>query len=114
MKIKTKSRIDHLEVLLRRVREASRINERTYWVRRYLVSFDAKLHATLEASDAMKPEDRPDPAELATIASGIDPWTGTNEPVIGYRKRKASLASIERSSNSESKTEPFNTWSAMC
>ena len=54
MKIKTKSRIDHLEVLLRRVREASRFNERTYRIRKYLGSFDAKLHATFEAYDAME------------------------------------------------------------
>lgn len=42
MNIKTKSRIDHLEVLLRGVREASRHNERTYRIRKYLGSFDAK------------------------------------------------------------------------
>jgi hypothetical protein len=79
MKIKTKSRIDHLEVLLRRVREASRINERTYRVRKYLDSFDAKLHATFEAWDAMEEEDRPDPAKLESIASNLDAWKGTDE-----------------------------------
>ena len=90
MKIKTKSRIDHLEVLLRRVREASRFNESTYRVRKYLGSFDPKLHATLEAYDAMKPEDRPDPAELPSIAKSLDAWKGTDEPVLVRRKRKAS------------------------
>jgi hypothetical protein len=38
MKIETKSRIDHLEALLRRVREASRFNVRTYRIRKYLRS----------------------------------------------------------------------------
>ena len=90
MKIETKSRIDHLEALLRRVREASRFKERTYRIRKYLDSFDAKLHATLEAYEAMEAEDRPDPAELASIASRLDPWKGTDEPVLVYRKRKSS------------------------
>ena len=64
MKIETKSRIDYLEGLLRRVREASRFNERNYRIRKYLGSFDAALHATFEAWDAMEEEDRPDPAKL--------------------------------------------------
>ena len=76
MKIKTKSRIDHLEVVLRGVREASRMNERTYWVCKYLGSFDAALHATFEAYDAMKSEDRPAPRELPSIAGSLDPWKG--------------------------------------
>ena len=54
MKIETKSRIDHLDLLIRRVREASRFNERIHRVRKYLGSFDAKLHATLEACEAME------------------------------------------------------------
>jgi hypothetical protein len=90
MKIETKSRRDHLDALLRRVREASRMNETAYRVRKYLGSFDAQLHPTLEAYDAMKPEDRPNPAKLTTIARSLDPWKGTDEPVIVYRKRKSS------------------------
>ena len=65
-------------------------NERTYRVRKYLGSFDAKLHATLEAYDAMKPEDRPDPRELASIACSLDPWKGTEEPVRVHRIPKDS------------------------
>jgi Reverse transcriptase (RNA-dependent DNA polymerase) len=90
MKIKTKSRIDHLEVLLRRVREASRINDRNYRVSQYLGSHDAHLHAVLEAYDAMKPEDRPDKAKLASIASNLDAWKGTDEPVLVHRIPKDS------------------------
>jgi hypothetical protein len=89
MKIDTKSR-NHLEVLLRRVREASRINERNYRVSQYLGSHDAHLHAVLEAYDAMKLEDRPDPQELASIAGSLDPWKGSDEPVLVHRKRKSS------------------------
>ena len=90
MKIKTKSRVDHLEVLLRQVREASRFNERTYRVRKYLGSFDAALHATFEAYDAMEKEDRPDPQELPSIAGSLDPWKGTEEPVHVHRIPKDS------------------------
>ena len=90
MTFETKSRIDHLEALLRRVREASRFTERTYRIRKYLGSFDAKLHATLEAYQAMEPKDRPDPAKLKVIASGLDPWKGTKEPVLVHRIPKGS------------------------
>src|SRR5262245_7028742 len=85
MKIKTKSRVDHLDGLVRRIREANRINQRDYRVRQCLSSFQTKWHATLEAYDAMKPEDRPDKAKLASIAGSLDPSKGTDEPV-----RKAS------------------------
>jgi hypothetical protein len=84
MKIKTKSRIDHQEALLRGVREASRFKERTYRIRKYLGSFDARLHATLEACEAMKASSRPDPAELPSIASCLDARKGTKEPVLAH------------------------------
>jgi hypothetical protein len=90
MKIKTKSRIDHLEVLVRRVREASRINERIYRICTYLGSYDAKLNATLEASEAMKAPRRPDPEELPSIAGSLDAWKGTDEPVLVHRIPKDS------------------------
>ena len=90
MKIKTKARIDHLEALLRRVREASHFNERNYRIRKYLGSFDVALHATFEAYDAMEPEDRPDPQELPSIAGSLDPWKGTKEPVHVHRIPKDS------------------------
>jgi len=90
MKIDTKSRIDHLGVLLRRVREASRFTERTYRIRKYLGSYHARLHATFEAFDAMKTEDRPDPAKLESIANGLDAWKGTKEPVLEHRIPKDS------------------------
>jgi len=81
MKIEIKSRIDHQEVLLRRVREASRVNERNYRIQKYVSSFDAKLHATLKADGAMRPADRPHSSEIAAIASSLDAWKGTDEPV---------------------------------
>jgi hypothetical protein len=109
MKIKTKSRIDHLEVLLRGVREASRFNEMAYRIRKYLGSFDARLHATLEAYDAMKREDRPDPAELPSIAKSLDAWKGTEEPALVHRIPKDSPGQYRTVSNSASKTEPSNT-----
>ena len=89
MKIKTQARIDHLEALLRRVREASRFNERNYRVSKYLGSFDAKLLATFEAYEAMSRDSQPDRAELPSIASSLDPWKGTDEPVQVHRKKKS-------------------------
>jgi hypothetical protein len=93
MKIKTKSRIDHLEVLLRRVREASRFNERTHRILKYLGSLDAKLHATIEADEAMRRNlgaAGHNEAELESIASKLDAWKGSDEPVRGYWKKKSS------------------------
>jgi hypothetical protein len=66
------------------------MNESVYRVRQYLGSFDPKLHATLEAYEAMKREDRPDPQELASIAGSLDPWKGTKEPVLVHRIPKDS------------------------
>jgi hypothetical protein len=88
MKIKTKARIDHLEALLRRVREASRNNQRNHRVRQYLGSKDAMLLATLEAWEAMPRHLRPPKAKLPSIASRLDPWKGTDEPVRQLRQRK--------------------------
>jgi len=50
-----------------------------------LGSFDARLHATLEARHAMCANRWPDRAKLGAIACGLDPWKGTDEPVLVHR-----------------------------
>jgi hypothetical protein len=93
MKIKTKSRGDHLEGLLRRVREPSRFNEKMHHVRKYLGSYDAKLLAAIEADEAMRRNlgvAGITKTELEATASKLDPWKGTDEPVHGYWKKKTS------------------------
>jgi len=90
MKIVNQTQIDHVGKLLRRACEAGRVNQRDYRVCQYLNSFDAKLHAALEAHDAMRPHRRPDKAKLKAIASSLDPWKGTDEPVLVHRMPKKS------------------------
>jgi hypothetical protein len=88
MKIISHIQTDHVDKLLKRARRAGRTSQRNYLVCQYLGSFDAKLHATLKAHGAMRPHRRPDLAKLVTIASGLDPWKGTNEPVRVHWKPK--------------------------
>jgi hypothetical protein len=90
MKIINHTQIAHVDKLLRRAHSAARANTKNYRVCQYLNSFDAKLHATLEAYEAMRPHRRPHKAKLESIASGLDPWKGTNEPVLVHWKPKAS------------------------
>ena len=90
MKIISDIQTDHVDKLLKRACKAGRTSKRNYLVCQYLGSFDAKLHATLEAYDSMRPHCRPDKAKLPSIASGLDPRKGTDEPVLVHRMPKRS------------------------
>ena len=77
--------------LLRLVRASGRFNQRTYGVCKYLSSHDAKLLATVEADKAMRRNlgaAGHNKAELESIAGKLDPWKGTDEPVLVYWKRE--------------------------
>jgi hypothetical protein len=91
---------DHVDKLLKRVSGARRTNQRDYLIRQYLGSYDAKLHATCKAYDAMRPDRRPDKTKLESIARDLEPrslFAYTGNP-------KTHIPTIGRSSNSESKT----------
>lgn len=81
---------DHVDKLLKRAHGACRANQRDYRVRQYLGSYDAKLRATRKAHDAMRPDRRPNEAKLEAIARDLNPWKGTDEPVLVHLTPKAS------------------------
>jgi hypothetical protein len=84
---------EHVAMLLRRVRDANalgRIGKRDYWIRSYLNSNDAKLVAVRRANRQFKSDRRLKKAELRAIGERLNPWKGTDEPVLVHLKRKPS------------------------
>ena len=87
-----RSALRHERKLRRKIAKAhaaGRPKETAHWTRRYLESFDARLVATKIASRQLKPHLRPPKAALADIAANLDPWRGSDEPVIVHFKPKA-------------------------
>jgi hypothetical protein len=84
---------EHVRQLLKRVRdanEAGRVQERDYRIREYLNSYDAKLQAVRRANHQFKFNQRFSKGELRAIAERLNPWKGTDEPVLVHLKRKPS------------------------
>jgi hypothetical protein len=84
---------EHVAKLLTRIRDAKelgQVKKLRHWTCTYLNSFDAKLAAVQRANRRRKLGDRLDTATERNTAAGLDPWQGTDEPVLVHRKPKTS------------------------
>jgi hypothetical protein len=83
----------HVLRFLKRIRTAHEVGDRrkaNHLIQEYLRSRDAKLIAVRDAWKRLKPHRRPAAELIPSIASGLDAWRGTNEPVIFWPRAKTS------------------------
>lgn len=82
----------HVAKMLSRADSAYRNGEQKpfrYHSSAYLNSYDARSMAVQQAYEALRPNCRPAIGTLPALAAGLDPWSGTNEPVrVSVRPKK--------------------------
>jgi hypothetical protein len=75
----------HVKMMLDRIRAAHGANQRKlerHLICSYLNSFDARCEAVRAALRGLKPHRRPKATQVYSIVRSLDPWQGTEEPVI--------------------------------